>query len=103
MPNLLIATEYIGWLTLVSLLGAAVTPIINKDTYILHNVLGILGGILSQVCVFIISPWWLLVWIIFPLLLINCIVSSNYTIIKGYGVFISEILCAISLYGALLE
>ena len=100
MPSLLAASEWLGWLTVMCLLGTAVTPIIHEDTYKLHNILGILGGIFSQLCVLVTSPLWLLVWVAMGIFAI--VAYNNDGLIGKYVVLVAEILCAMSLYGALL-
>ena len=100
MPSLLVASEWLGWLTVMCLLGTAVTPIIHEYTYKLHSILGILGGIFSQLCVLLISPLWLLVWVAMGIFAI--VAYNNDGLMGKYTVLVAEILCAMSLYGALL-
>lgn len=97
---------WLGWLTAVCLIGAAVTPVFNSDTRTIHHVCGIAAGVLSQVCVACLCPWWLLVWLIWLPLLAGAVAAFNDTeetpyFMDGYGVLMAECTCAVSLYGAL--
>ena len=97
----------LGWLTGVCLIGAAVTPIIHKDTRGIHYICGIAAGVLSQACVVLLCPWWLLCWFIFIPLMAGSMAAFNDseempTICDGKGVLVAECICAISLYGALI-
>lgn len=97
---------WLGWLMVVCLIGAAVTPVFNRDTRTMHHVCGIAAGVLSQVCVACICPWWLLVWLIWFPLLAGALAAFNDAeetpyFMDGYGVLVAECVCAVSLYGAL--
>jgi len=97
---------WLGWLTVVCLIGAAVTPVFNRDTRTMHYVCGIAAGVLSQVCVACLCPWWLLVWLIWLPLLAGAVAAFNDAeetpyFMDGYGVLVAECVCAVSLYGAL--
>ena len=98
---------WLGWLTVVCLIGAAVTPVFNRDTRTTHYVCGIAAGVLSQVCVACLCPWWLLVWLIWLPLLAGTMGALNDAeemprVLGGYGVIVAEVMCAVSLYGCLL-
>ncbi len=98
---------WLGWLTVVGLIGAAVTPVIRKDTRRLHNICGVAAGLLSQVCVACLCPWWLLCWMVFIPLMAGSMAAFNDsdsvpTFCDGKGVLVSEIICAISLFGAII-
>ena len=98
-----VGAESLGWITITCLIGTAVTPIIQDHTRRWHNILGIIAGIVSQVCVLLINPWWLLIWIVLIMLLGNSFVSrSTSAWYDGKGLFIIEVLCSISMMGALM-
>lgn len=98
---------WLGWLTVVCLIGAAVTPVFRQDTRTTHYVCGIAAGVLSQVCVACICPWWLLVWLIWIPLISGTMGALNDAeemprVLGGYGVIVAEVMCAVSLYGCLV-
>lgn len=98
---------WLGWMTVVCLIGAAVTPVIHKDTHRLHNICGVAAGVLSQICVMILCPWWLLCWFIYVPLIADSMAAFNDSeempvVCDGKGVLVSECICAVSLYGSLL-
>ena len=98
---------WLGWLTVVGLVGAAVTPICNGDTHLLHDVFGVSAGVLSQVCVAVLCPWWLLVWALWLPLLAGAMAALNDAkdppcLFGGHGVLAAELTCAVTLYGSLI-
>lgn len=98
---------WVGWLTGICLMGAAVTPIIRKDTRTMHNICGVAAGLLSQVCVTCLCPWWLLVWLVWIPLIAGTMGALDDSeempqVLDGYGVLAAEVMCAVSLYGCLL-
>lgn len=98
---------WLGWLTVVCLIGAGVTPIINSETRTMHNVCGVAAGLLSQVCVACLCPWWLLIWAIWLPLLAGAMAALNDAeempcLLDGYSVLVAECTCAVSLFGSLL-
>jgi len=98
---------WLGWLTVVGLAGAAVAPIINSDTLLLHDVCGVAAGVLSQVCVACLCPWWLLTWLVWLPLLAGAMAALNDAkespcLLGGHGVFAAELTCAVTLYGCLI-
>ena len=84
-----------GFLTFGFLVGAAVTPLVNKATSDWHDFLGVSAGLMSQCVVSILSPMWLICWAIYALCL-------PFKATRGNLVLISEVVCAVSLYGSLL-
>ena len=98
---------WLGWLTVVCLIGAAVTPVFRQDTRTMHNICGVAAGLLSQVCVACLCPWWLTVWLIWIPLVAGTMGALNDAeemprVLGGYGVIVAEVMCAVSLYGCLL-
>jgi hypothetical protein len=98
---------WLGWLTVVGLVGAAVTPICNGDTQRLHDVFGVSAGVLSQFCVACLCPWWLLVWLLWLPLLAGAMAALNDAkesprLLGGHGVLAAELTCAVTMYGSLM-
>ena len=98
---------WLGWLTAVCLIGAGVTPIINPETRVAHHVCGIAAGVLSQVCVACLCPWWLLIWALWLPLLAGVMAALNDAeempcLLDGHSAFVAEVTCAVSLYGCLV-
>lgn len=100
----------LGFATLGCLCFCGAMPI--SDNHVnrrAHNAFGILGGILSQVCVAIISPWWLAAWSLFAAVYgYDLLPSQNGRIYPsrwydGKGVFLAEMICAATVYGSLLS
>jgi len=98
--------KFLGFLTLACLGFVGAMPIIYKEHKKAHDILGVSAGILSQVCVFILSPWWLLVWFLWPFLMGSTIVQQKggdmRELFKGKGVFVAEVICMITLAVAML-
>lgn len=89
--------QFLGFLTIASLAFVGAMPLIKHDPNTAHNILAIAAGIGSQLCVLIISPWWLLLWLLFlPILLfpMRCL--------EGKGIFVLELFCYITLITSVL-
>lgn len=107
LMNTLYDVAWLGWLTVVCLIGAGVTPIVNQETRTVHNLCGVAAGVLSQVCVACLCPWWLLIWAVWLPLLAGAMAALNDAeempcLMNGHSVLVAELTCAISLYGCLL-
>lgn len=88
--------EFAGFLLTACLLGVSATPLIHKDTERWHDTLAIFAGVMSQICVAILNPWWLIAWVL--MLIKPCVrrwARANYT------VFLAEVMCGVSLFGSL--
>lgn len=79
--------KFLGFFTIASLMFCGAIPLFIEEYNTWHNILGVAAGILSQVCVVIINPWYLTLWIL--------ILSA--LLMKSKTVFISEVICFISL------
>lgn len=95
--------KFVGFLTAGSLLFVGAMPLVANERNTAHYVLAVIAGVLSQVCVAIISPWWLAVWTLF----VGVAVAAYFfpdktTCFNGKGVMLLEIICWASLTGALL-
>lgn len=84
-----------GFLTFAFTAGAAVTPLFNRETSEWHDWFGICAGLMSQAVVTILAADWLFAWLLFPAFL-------PFTYMRSRLVLVSELCCAISLYGCLL-
>ena len=98
---------WLGWLTVVCLIGAAVTPVFNRDTRTMHHVCGIASGVLSQICVACLCPWWLCTWLVFLPLVSGSMAAYDSeevspAVCDGKGVLVAECVCAVSLYGCMI-
>ena len=72
--------KVLGFLMMASLAFCGAMPLVEDSKNIAHNVFGISAGILSQICVALINPKWLLVWIVMIVFIVpklNKILSEN--------------------------
>ena len=92
--------QFVGFLMILALIGTALTPIFIKEKEKVHYVLSIVLGILSQVCVLIISPWWILLWLVMVALIIMWINNNIPAWMEGKGLFFVEVICMLALYGS---
>lgn len=94
----------IGLITAFDLLVVGAMPLFIEDQVRYHYGFAIAAGILSQVCVGLISPIWLLAWLVYPML---PFIDGKFYMpglpmwLIRTKTFIAEVLCAIPLYGAL--
>ena len=86
--------QFIGFLWCASMAFCGALPLVKTEPNIAHNIFGIAAGILSQICVIILNPWWLIGWV-FMLL---CFIKK----LRSKSCFISEAICYYSQCGALL-
>lgn len=96
---------WLGWLTEVSLMGAALTPLVKRDTKKWHYGFGIAAGIFSQVCVAWLCADWLFTWSVFVFLMGSLYVQPQGWLAKAVehkGVTVAECVCFIALIGSLL-
>lgn len=103
MPDML---RFIAFLTVACLMFCGAMPVVKNKKNTAHNILGVSAGILSQVCVLVICPWWLLGWLVMVALLLGSFAAYNDaertpSIYDGKGVFVSEAICWLSLMGSL--
>ena len=97
--------QVVAFLTLMCLLFVGAMPLGMDASNNTHYILGIAGGVLSQVCVLLLNPWWLLVWSGWLCLFGTLCLLPDSRFAKamyGKGVFCLEVFCVISIYGALL-
>lgn len=90
-----------------SLLSVGAMPVMRGVRNAAHDILGVSAGVFSQLCVTIISPWWLLAWVPMVMLIAACTLRADGSscippLLEGKGITLAELLCGISLYGSLL-
>lgn len=83
-------------------------PLIAGKANLPHYLLAILGGILSQICVILINPLALHVWLLFLVLIDLSLTDKEWSRklrkpIEGKGTLIVEAFCALAVYAALLS
>ena len=93
--------QFIGFLTIACLMFVGAMPLIPGTHNKTHNVLGVIAGILSQVCVAIIYPWWLMAWFVWIMAALYTAYNVN-DIFEGKAIFMAEFVCWLSLTGSLL-
>ena len=99
--------QFIAELMLATLAFTAAMPLSGQENKKRHYSFAIASGILSQFCVLILNPWWLLPWLPMLALVMLSFAAHNGTggiskVCNGKGVFIAEVTCVLSLYAALL-
>jgi hypothetical protein len=87
--------RFISFLTMACLLFVAVWPLVMKEKRTSHYVLAIVGAILSQVCVALVSPWWLLTWFAYVPL-----TASIWQWTTGKGVLFAEMIAMVCVWGS---
>ena len=93
---------YAGFLTAASLLMVGAMPLSGTDSRTVHNAVGVLAGVLSQLCVLLLSPLWLLWWSLMAAAFVAWHDDTRIPMLAGKAVFLAEAVCALSLYGSLL-
>lgn len=88
--------------TIVCLAMVAAIPLLPGYHNKWHYGIGIAAGILSQVCVALVSHWWLMAWILWVAVCVRIATSKEKTIFDGKGVFIAEAVCWLALTGSLV-
>lgn len=97
-----------GFFTIAALLFCGALPIVDKSHKYVHNFLGIAAGILSQICISVINPWWLLLWILLVIFFSTIVFVEKpwadkiYEACDGKGVFLVEVTSMATLYCGLL-
>ena len=102
------AWKLLGFATLCCLVLCGAMPIssalTNKKW---HDALGIAAGVLSQLCVAVVSPWWLAAWALWPFLMGSTVIQPDggdmRKTFKGKGVFVAEAICLLTVAGAVTE
>ena len=92
----------LGFLPMAMLGFVAVWPLFDTEHSRWHYALAIAAGITSQIYVWLISPWWLLSWLLMLAAWIWTTKDAARTAFDGKGVLIAESICAVSVWGACL-
>lgn len=93
----------LGFLPMAMLGFVAVWPLFDVEHRRWHYILAIAAGIISQVDVFLICPWWLLTWLLFIAAWIWTTNDTSSTAFDGKGVFLAEVICYLSIIGSKLS
>ena len=99
--------QYLDAIRFICLAMTAALPLLPGYHNHLHNVLGILAGVLTQVCVWFICPWCLMLWLLYVvLLLIHAFPDRSWAAkiadkTNGKGVFLLEAVSSVALYAAM--
>jgi len=94
--------QFLGFLWCASMAFCGAMPLIRGDQNDAHNAFGIAAGVLSQVCVFVLAPWWLFTWVVMFIFVMKGKFTDLVSIWYGKNVFVAEVICYVSLVGALL-
>lgn len=113
-PSLFEATkdsnfQFLAFLAIGCLMAVSAIPLVKKEKNKAHCVFAICGGVLTQICVAMICPWWLLIWL--PMVLLVCcfyfgafnVDNKFFSFIEGKGILLAELACTISLVGSLVS
>lgn len=98
----------LAFLTLASLFFCGAMPLVKDERNVAHYMFGASAGVLSQVCVAILTPCWLFAWTAFvAVYAYDLLPSQNGRIYPsrwydGKGVFLAEMICAVTVSGSLL-
>ena len=92
----------LGFLPMALLIFVAAWPIFDREHYKWHNILSTVAAVVSQVDVWLISPYWLLLWLLMLSVVFMKGIYHTETYFNGKGVLIAEVVCYVTLVGALL-
>lgn len=92
----------LGFLPMAMLMFVAAWPIFDREHYKWHNILSTIAAVVSQVDVWLISPYWLLLWLLMPSVVFMKGIYHTGTYFNGKGVLIAEVVCYVALVDALL-
>lgn len=83
----------LGFLPMAMLMFVAAWPIFDREHYRWHNILGTAAAVVSQVDVWLICPYWLLLWLLMPSVVFMKGIYHTGTCFNGKGVLIAEVVC----------
>lgn len=100
--------QFVAFLTIACLAFTGAMPLFMEEQQTAHNILGVLSGVLSQLCVLVISPSCLLLWVLFAVLFVWHTKGHNESWSSWRcGTFASEVTCfatlVLSLFATFLE
>ena len=87
----------LGFLPMALLMFVAVWPIFDREHYKWHNILSTAAAVVSQVDVWLISPYWLLLWLLMSSVVFMKGIYHTETYFNGKGVLFAECMCYIVL------
>lgn len=85
----------LGFLAFAFLVGAAVTPLTNRDTSDWHDLFGVASGSMYTACTAVINPYCLATWALY-------VAALPFPCMRRCLVLVSEVCCAVNLYGCLI-
>lgn len=85
----------LGFLAFAFLVGAAVTPLTNRDTSDWHDLFGVASGSMYTACTAVINPYCLAAWALY-------VAALPFPYMRSRLVLVSEVCCAVSLCGCLI-
>ena len=91
---------YVAFIPMVLLAFVGAWPLFDTERRKYHYAFAIAAGVLSQLCVWFICHWWLLLWLIWPAICAYCYIEGKKgkdTIFDGTAVFVSEVICYIAI------
>lgn len=92
----------LGFLPMAMLMFVAAWPIFDREHYRWHNILGTAAGVVSQVDVWLICPYWLLLWLLMVAAVFMKGLRHTGTYFSCKGVLIAEVVCYVVLILAAL-
>jgi hypothetical protein len=87
----------LAFLPMVMLLFVAAWPIFDREHYKWHNILSTAAAVVSQVDVWLICPYWLLLWLLMPSVVFMKGIYHTGTYFNGKGVLFAECMCYVVL------
>ena len=85
----------LGFLAFAFLVGAAVTPLTNRDTSDWHDFFGVASGSMYTACTAVINPYCLAAWALY-------VAALPFPCMRSRLVLVSEVCCTVSLCGCLI-
>ena len=99
MPDMF---ECVGFLTILCVAMCGATPLFVKERNRIHGIFGVSACLLSQVCVALICPWSLILWLAFLYMLVDDVfIARSSRWYDGKITFVAESVCALGTYVSL--
>jgi len=83
----------LGFLPMAMLMFVAAWPIFDREHYRWHNIFGTAAAVVSQVDVWLICPYWLLLWLLMVAAVFMKGLRHTGTYFGGKGVLFAECMC----------
>jgi len=87
----------LGFLPMAMLIFVAAWPIFDREHYKWHNILSTAAAVVSQVDVWLVSPYWLLLWLLMVAAVFMKGLRHTGTYFGGKGILIAEVACYVVL------